>query len=452
MVSTTALLLLILHASAAQEQGGAAPPSDTLEQGKNRERQETYIPKDLEDCFVELNRLLSKDLIETMRTGAEEDMIYYHHGLGTWIRNNWGLWKGSRLSRWFNEKGIHRPDDMSGIIFDSFWRHLNAQPIHLEQQIKTYERENLGVPIRTGVRKFTIAGEQVEIPWWRVPADYNSIRTAEFWKKVRSLPGSRAVYVGRYCEMKWCELLNDGSTDNLAAWGVDFLIGAEENRHRVEPGPGEVMIRRWQFEEQGQSPSMAFKDGRYYVFCCERDPVEQWRTASNKPACDLDTELDYVTDIIEIEPTFELDDSSSSLLHVTPESLRAFRQERSSRGTGYEQEIAIVRDRDGTFRCEAKDVARAAVKSEVIQKLLYAINTCKWTKQSEPQGGEVAPAVIRTVITFVDDDGELRRVVISYGQGGWYMKHFDSGHYSTTYPQLLFEVKADIRAACAARQ
>jgi hypothetical protein len=166
----------------------------------------------------------------------------------------------------------------------------------------------------------------------------------------------------------------------------------------------------------------------------------------------LDTELDYVTDIIEIEPTFELEDSSSSLLHVTQESLRAFRQERHSQGTGYEQEIAIVLDTDGTLRCEAKDLAGTAVKREMIQKLLYAINTCKWTKQSEPQGVEAAPAVIRTVITFLDDHGELRTVVISYDQGGWYMKHFDSGHYSTTYPQLLFEVKADIRAACAASQ
>ena len=55
------------------------------------------------------------------------------------MRNNWALWKGSELSRWFNEKGIHHPDDMSGIIFDSFWRHLNNQPLKLEEQIKYYQ-------------------------------------------------------------------------------------------------------------------------------------------------------------------------------------------------------------------------------------------------------------------------------------------------------------------------
>jgi hypothetical protein len=56
-----------------------------------------------------------------------------------WLRNNWGLWKGSRLSKWFNEKGIQAPDDMSGIILDSFWRHLNGKPLKLDEQIKYYQ-------------------------------------------------------------------------------------------------------------------------------------------------------------------------------------------------------------------------------------------------------------------------------------------------------------------------
>jgi len=100
---------------------------------------EVYIPKDLNDCFAELKRILSKEQVETMKTGSEEDMIDYHHGLGTWLRNNWGLWGCSRLSRWFNEKGIKHPDDMSGIILDSFWRHLNGKPIKLDEQVKHYQ-------------------------------------------------------------------------------------------------------------------------------------------------------------------------------------------------------------------------------------------------------------------------------------------------------------------------
>lgn len=87
-----------------------------------------YVPKDLDDCFAELKKLLPKKQVEEIQNGSEKDMIQCHHGLGTWLRNNWGLWKGSRLSTWFNEKGIRHPDDMSGIILDSFWRHLNGNP------------------------------------------------------------------------------------------------------------------------------------------------------------------------------------------------------------------------------------------------------------------------------------------------------------------------------------
>ena len=97
---------------------------------------EKYIPKDMDECFVQLKILLEPDDIEDIRSGAEEDMIHYHLGLGMWIRNNWGLWGGSRLADWFNAKGVTHPDEMSGIILDSFWRHLNQKPIELDEQIK----------------------------------------------------------------------------------------------------------------------------------------------------------------------------------------------------------------------------------------------------------------------------------------------------------------------------
>jgi hypothetical protein len=56
-----------------------------------------------------------------------------------WMRNNWGLWGGSRLAKWFNNQGVKHPDDMSGVILDSFWRHLNDKPIKLEEQVKHYQ-------------------------------------------------------------------------------------------------------------------------------------------------------------------------------------------------------------------------------------------------------------------------------------------------------------------------
>ena len=100
---------------------------------------QVYIPKDLDDCFTQLEKILSKETVVKMKNGPEKDMIHYHHGLGMWLRNKWGLWKGSRLSKWFNDKGIFQPDNMSGIILDSFWRHLNGKPLNPDEQIKHYQ-------------------------------------------------------------------------------------------------------------------------------------------------------------------------------------------------------------------------------------------------------------------------------------------------------------------------
>ena len=98
-----------------------------------------YIPLNLEDSFSELKKMLHSDLLKEMKEGSEQNMVMYHRSLGMWMRNNWGLWGGSRLSKYLNGIGIFHPDDMSGIILHSFWRHLNGKPIKLEEQVAYYQ-------------------------------------------------------------------------------------------------------------------------------------------------------------------------------------------------------------------------------------------------------------------------------------------------------------------------
>lgn len=111
-----------------------------------------YVPKDLEDCFRDLSEMLHPKFIEKLKAG-EDEAINQHFGLGLWIRNNWGLWAGSRLAVYFREIGIGHPDDMSGIILTSYLRHLNNRPIELEAQIKFYQDywRRVSTPKRRGV-------------------------------------------------------------------------------------------------------------------------------------------------------------------------------------------------------------------------------------------------------------------------------------------------------------
>lgn len=99
-----------------------------------------YIPIDIEDCFKQLDQQLKTTAVNEYKSKTEKDATTLSHfGLGLWMRNNWGLWKGSRLSTYFNKLGISHPDDMSSIILKSYYRFLNKQSIDLNKQIEEHK-------------------------------------------------------------------------------------------------------------------------------------------------------------------------------------------------------------------------------------------------------------------------------------------------------------------------
>lgn len=96
-----------------------------------------YVPKDLEDALSELDKLLPKETKDKIRGMKKEgDMIEFHFSLGMWIRNEWGLWKGSRLYVSLAKLGFGHPDDMSGLILDEYWRKLHGLPPDIETRAK----------------------------------------------------------------------------------------------------------------------------------------------------------------------------------------------------------------------------------------------------------------------------------------------------------------------------
>ena len=101
---------------------------------------EPKIPENLEECFEFLKKHTPYgDLEEFKNTPENRAVAMCHHGTGTWLRNQWGLWrKESVLAKYFNALGIYHADDMSGIILKSLHRHLNNRRIKLDKQIKHY--------------------------------------------------------------------------------------------------------------------------------------------------------------------------------------------------------------------------------------------------------------------------------------------------------------------------
>ncbi len=108
-----------------------------------------YVPKDLEDCHNELDRGLSgaaKRLLAAdpdKLTKLQRRVLFFslgHLSLGMWMRNNWELWRGGSLAKYFNELGIYHPDDMSDIIMNSYVAKLRGEKYDLEEEIIKYQK------------------------------------------------------------------------------------------------------------------------------------------------------------------------------------------------------------------------------------------------------------------------------------------------------------------------
>lgn len=97
------------------------------------------IPNNLEECFQALHKIAYDKDIEEIKSRPEEDMVEFHHTLGRWMRNNWGLWSGGPLKDYFEKLGLWHPDDCSGLILTSFHRYLMKVPLDIEGQVAKYK-------------------------------------------------------------------------------------------------------------------------------------------------------------------------------------------------------------------------------------------------------------------------------------------------------------------------
>jgi len=98
------------------------------------------IPINLEECFIALSKMSSKEDIEKFKNKSEDGVTaQLHHSVGMGLRNKWGLWGGSQLKTFFEELGLWHADDMSSVILTSYHRHLNKIDLNLDKQVEHYK-------------------------------------------------------------------------------------------------------------------------------------------------------------------------------------------------------------------------------------------------------------------------------------------------------------------------
>jgi hypothetical protein len=137
------LLVVILSFSVvrAQETKKDDPPQEQpkippalAESNAILERWRANVPATLAEAHTALERMLSpQTLAEIDAMPSENEMIKYHFSLGLNIRNGWGLWAGSPLAKYMQGLGFTHPDNMSGVILETFWRKRHGQDLRLEE-------------------------------------------------------------------------------------------------------------------------------------------------------------------------------------------------------------------------------------------------------------------------------------------------------------------------------
>lgn len=78
-------------------------------------------PASVQATVADILKSLSDEDKATLRKTRKDDLIMFHHGWGTGIRNHYGLWRGNdKLIESACGKGCH-PDDASMVIIEAVW-------------------------------------------------------------------------------------------------------------------------------------------------------------------------------------------------------------------------------------------------------------------------------------------------------------------------------------------
>jgi hypothetical protein len=85
-------------------------------------------PKNLDAAVTEIVSNLAEKDKKTVRETPKKDLIKFHHGWGTGIRNSFGLWRGNEeLLKSACGGSLCHPDNASMIIIEGVWEALHSE-------------------------------------------------------------------------------------------------------------------------------------------------------------------------------------------------------------------------------------------------------------------------------------------------------------------------------------
>jgi hypothetical protein len=102
-----------------------------------------YIPKDLTEAFVQLNRKIDDKSKAKFRSLPEEVAAHkLHFSLGRWMQTNWSFYEGSRFSDFLQKMGVFNPDDMAQFVIITYHRNLNKKELKAKDLVDAYQAKH----------------------------------------------------------------------------------------------------------------------------------------------------------------------------------------------------------------------------------------------------------------------------------------------------------------------
>lgn len=132
------LLMTAFFVPLSAQEGPASTEQEYEKQYRERIRMDklnnVYIPKNLDDALLQLEKLTSPESRAKFMSIPEDSVcLFMHNRLGQWIILNWGFYGGSRLSHYLRSAGITYPDDMADFLMLAYHRKLHGKPVGIKE-------------------------------------------------------------------------------------------------------------------------------------------------------------------------------------------------------------------------------------------------------------------------------------------------------------------------------
>ena len=82
-------------------------------------------PRSVDEAATRILGTMSEADKQRVRATKKDDLIQFHHGWGTGIRNDFGLWGGNK--ELMADCHAANPDDASMVIIEAVWQRLQKQ-------------------------------------------------------------------------------------------------------------------------------------------------------------------------------------------------------------------------------------------------------------------------------------------------------------------------------------